>query len=107
MIKQMKTLHKSIEEHYDIDPDTELLEAYAAVLHSNRFSVDPVIIENRINNSTIPNKLEYVLEDGSTVAISEETFKLCNHHINTNKVVSFMNESKENFISVIKEIIKE
>ena len=103
----MKTLRKSIVEHYDIDPDIELLEAYAAVLESNRFSVDPVITENRTYDSYIPNKLEYSLEDGSIMAINEETFNLCKNYINNNKVVSFMNESKENFMFVVEKITKE
>ena len=103
----MKTLHKSIEEHYGIDPVIELLEAYANILVSNRFSVDPVIIENRSNSSNIPNKLEYKLEDGTLVAIDEETFKMCDKYINNNKVITFMNESKENFMFVINQLTKE
>lgn len=107
-ITEQTNLISSFKEHYDLVPDASLLESYSQELKSNRFTTDPVILDLRENQSSLTHRFEYTLNDGNNVSITEDTQNLLNQIlINNSKVINFMNESKDNFISVIQEIIKE
>ena len=67
---------KIIKEHYDIKVTEQLIESYVELASSKLFTIDPVVLKIRELNkldSIIENKLDYVLADGSIVAINEET----------------------------------
>jgi len=56
-------------------------------------------------DNIIEGKLDFILGDGSIIAIDESTFNkinniLCNH----SDIIDYMRESKQNFIYVIEQL---
>jgi hypothetical protein len=85
---------------------TTLVEAYVEFVNSKDFSIDQVVteIKSKSNDSQF-HKLEYVLKDGSTVALDEDTvIELSIKLKDKYKLVEHMRESKENFMQVIREL---
>ena len=72
------------------------------------FSVDPVIQNIRSLNvieSLIENKIDYKLDDGSIIAIDEDTQDLLNALlVDRQDIVEHMRANKENFLQVVREI---
>ena len=103
----MKTIETSIMEHYQLDSVPSILvEEYSALIESDRFSIDPVVIELRANQCSLHNKINYMLEDESIVSINKYTRnKLQSLLFNKYNVVEYMNESKDNFFKIIQLII--
>lgn len=99
---------KLIREYHDIKVTNSLIESYVELASSKTFSIDPVIHGIRAFNSIdalVENKLDYVLNDESIVAISEETQQMLNTLLEDKyQLVEYMRESKENFMHVIKEL---
>ena len=97
-----------IKEHHDVKVTDKLIESYIVMASSKTFSVDPVIHGIRSFNSIdslLENKIDYVLEDGSSVAIDEETQEMLNNLLEDKyQIVEYMRESKDNFMHVIKEL---
>ena len=97
-----------IREHHEIKITDKLIESYIQLASSKTFSVDPVIYGIRAFNSVdslLENKIDYELEDGSIVVISEET-QLALGSILEDKyqLVEYMRESKDNFMHVLREL---
>ena len=66
-----------IAEHNDIRITNTLIEQYRDKVASKSLSLDPVILELRKFNQAslaLSNKIDFTLEDGSRVAVSEETY---------------------------------
>lgn len=84
-----------------------LIESYLELASSGTFSVDPVITEIKKSQlSTFANKIEYVLEDNTKIAIDVATQELLNKLLeNKNEVVSYMRENKTNFMAVLRGVI--
>lgn len=97
-----------IKEHYDIKVTDTLIESYLELASSKIFTVDPVVQEIRKLNkldSLIENKVHYELQDGSIVAIDEQTQEQLNNLLANHKdVVEYMRESKDNFFNVVNKI---
>lgn len=97
-----------IAEHYDIKVTDSLIESYVELASSKIFTTDPVAAEIRDLNKfdrLVEGKIDFVLEDGSIVAINKDTQDVINNLIqNNNDIVEHMRESKENFLSVIQQI---
>lgn len=97
-----------IKQYHNVDKvkDT-LIESYLELASSGTFSVDPVITEiKRSQLSTFANKLEYVLEDNTKIAIDVATQELLNNYLkNKNEVVAYMRENKTNFMAVLRGVI--
>lgn len=95
-----------VRKHYDIEKITDtLVESYLELASSNIFSVDPVITEMKQNSSYFAGKLEYRLDDGSIIAINEDTQHLLNDLLSDKyQIVEYMRESKNNFMHVLKEL---
>jgi hypothetical protein len=85
--------------------NNKLLELYTDLLDSNRFSLDPIVMEFKTNKSKFYNKYEFTLEDNTNISISKDTYLLCKKYINNIDIITYMNESKGNFMNVIKELI--
>lgn len=96
-----------IKEHHHLEVvPSDLVEHYNTLIESKRFSIDPVVIALREQDSKLYNKITYTLEDGSIVSIDESTRgKLRNLFFNKYNEVSYMNESKDNFLKIIQLII--
>jgi hypothetical protein len=95
-----------IKKHYNIEKITDtLIESYIELASSNIFTVDPVIHEMKTGSSLITGKLDYTLEDGTVVAISESTQLQLNMLLKDRvEVVEYMRESKDNFMRIVREI---
>jgi len=97
-----------IKEYHDIKVTDTLIETYIQLASSNMFSVDPVVLEIRKLNKLdrlIENKLHYVLNDESIVAINPQTqVRLNNLFGDQKEIVEYMKESKDNFFYVVNKI---
>tara|TARA_B110000503_G_C6884252_1_gene304054 strand:- start:60 stop:374 length:315 start_codon:yes stop_codon:yes gene_type:complete len=100
-------IETSIMEHYLIDNvPSILIEQYTALIESDRFSIDPVVISLRDNKSGMYNKINYMLEDESIVSININTRNKLQNILNDKyNVIEYMNESKENFFKIVQLII--
>lgn len=102
----MTKIEDSIMEHYSVSAPETLVNYYRDLIESNRFSIDPVVIALREQDSKIYNKINYTLEDESTVSIDESLRdKLKTLLSNKYDVIEYMNESKEHFFKVVQLII--
>ena len=106
-IPQIK-IAELIKEHHDIKVTDTLIEQYIELASSKLFSADPVIQEIRKMNSVdnlVEGKIDYKLDDGSIVAIDEQTNKEINNLLAEHSdIVEYMRQSKHNFMSVIREL---
>ena len=97
-----------IKEYHDVKVTDTLIETYIELASSNIFSVDPVICELRKINkldTLVEGKLNYTLNDGSVIAINEATQEYLNKLLqDQNEIIDYMRESKQNFLSVLKQI---
>ena len=106
-IPQIK-IAELIKEHHDIKVTDTLIEQYVELASSKLFSSDPVIQEIRKMNSVdnlVEGKIDYKLDDGSIVAIDEETNQEINNLLAEHSdIVEYMRQSKDNFMNVIREL---
>lgn len=95
-----------IRKHHSIDKITNnLVESYMELASSNIFSIDPVITEIKQNSNELTGKLQYVLEDGTVIAINEHTQKRLSTLLEDKyQIVEYMRKSKDNFMHVVKEL---
>jgi hypothetical protein len=102
------TVANIIKEHHDIKVTDTLVESYKILASSNMFSVDPVVQHIRSMNRLdrlVENKLHYVLNDESIVAIEEQTQERLNKLLqNQNEIIEYMRENKENFMYVLSKL---
>ena len=102
------TVANIIKEYHDIKVTDTLIETYLQLAASHMFSVDPVVHEIRKLNKLdrlVENKLHYVLEDDSIVAIDLRTQEHLNNLLQKQtEIIEYMRESKENFFHVLKQI---
>ena len=103
-----KTIANIIKEHHNIKVTNTLVESYKQLASSTIFSVDPVVQQIRSLNKLdrlVENKLHYVLNDESIVAIDTRTQdKLNNLLQNQTEVIEYMRESKDNFLYVLEKL---
>lgn len=97
-----------IKEHHEVKVTDTLIESYKELASSKLFSADPVVQSIRSMNTVdnlIEGKIDYKLNDGSVVAIDEQTNQEINNLLTDHSdIVEYMRESKENFMHVIKEL---
>jgi len=97
-----------IKEHHDIKVTDTLIESYIELASSKLFTVDPVVQDIRELNKLdklVEGKIDYKLEDGSIIAINEYTQLRLNSLLkDQQEIIEHMRQSKENFISVLKQI---
>lgn len=91
---------------HDIKITETVLESYKHQLNSREFSIDPVITEvRRRMSSNFADKTEYALNDGSVVAISEETQSMLTSLLEDKySIVKYMRVSKDNFMHVVRKL---
>lgn len=98
-----------IREHHDIKVTDTLIESYLELASLKTYTTDIAVAEIRSLNPTdyaLSGKVDFVLNDGSSVAISESTYyELSNLIGDKYQLVDYMRESKDNFIRVVKELI--
>lgn len=100
-----------IKEEHGIKVTNNILEQYIKIASDKSFSIDPVIIRIREMNefdSVIDNKIHYILEDNSKIAVSIETQNVINNILqNNNEAVEYMKKSSDNFLKILDIIIRE
>lgn len=94
-----------ISKYHSIKITDKIVESYLDLASSNLFTIDPVLVEIKQKSSSIPGKIEHNLDDGSVVAIDEDTQTKLNTLLEDKyQIVEYMRESKENFMRIIKEV---
>ena len=97
-----------ISRHSDVEITDKLVEEYINKASSTDFNIDPILTEIKSGSiNELRNKLDYVLKDGTRIAISEENQILLNSLLKGNdEIVSHMSENKQNFMEVLKGVYK-
>ena len=97
-----------IKERHDIKVTDKIIESYITLASSKEFTFDPVVEDIRNLNKLdklFEGKMDFTLNDGSIVAINENTFEQINNIFeNHSDVIKFMRESKQNFVDVIEQL---
>lgn len=100
-----------ISETHNTKVTDKLLETYISLASSKVFIADEAVYKIRNLNkydSIVENRIDFVLDDGSTVLLHKETVKQLNNLLaNHSDIVEYMRESKENFIRVIDQVLGE
>ena len=93
-----------ISRHSDVEITDKLVEEYINKASETDFNIDPILTEIKSGSiNELRNKLDYVLKDGTRIAISEENQILLNSLLKGNdEIVSHMSENKQNFMEVLK-----
>ena len=93
-----------ISRHSDVEITDKLVEEYINKASSTDFNIDPILTEIKSGSiNELRKKLDYVLKDGTRIAISEENQILLNSLLKGNdEIVSHMSENKQNFMEVLK-----
>jgi hypothetical protein len=103
------TIAKIIREHYSVKVTIPLIESYIEYASSKQFTLDPVVIDLRKTNkltNLIEGKIDFILEDGNSVALEESTLIKIKTLINNDETVKIeeMRKSIDKFISVVRKI---
>lgn len=97
-----------IQKHHDVKITDTLIESYIDLASSKLFTLDPAVIEIRKLNKLdrlVEGKIDYKLEDDSTIAISQDTQnKLQDLFAAHSDIIDHMRETKDNFVQVLKQI---
>ena len=91
------------EHHSDVKVTDKLIETYIEAASSKLFTFDSVVsgIREHTEVKTI-NKLDFVLEDGTSIAIDRSTFDKLNNMLGQQpEIISYMRESTNNFLTVV------
>lgn len=100
-----------ITNHHNIRVTDTLIESYIELASSKIFTLDPVVKDIKTFNkldTVLENHLDFILEDGSKIIVSNDTLQHINNTFGEHAdVIEYMRESKENFLSVLSQMIKE
>ena len=93
-----------ISRHSDVEITDKLVEEYINKASETDFNIDPILTEIKSGSiNEFRNKLDYVLNDGTRIAINEENQILLNSLLKgKDEIVSHMSENKQNFMEVLK-----
>lgn len=94
--------------HNGVRVTDTLVESYVELASSRLFTVDPVVLSIRKLNKLdrlIESRIDFDLDDGSTVAVTESTQQKLNNIFEQHPdVVQYMKASKENFLEVLNQL---
>jgi len=93
-----------ISRHSDVEITDKLIEEYINKASTTDFNIDPILTDIKLRSiNEFRNKLDYVLKDGTKIAISEKNQILLNSLLKgKDEIVSHMSENKQNFMEVLK-----
>ena len=91
-----------ISRHSDVEITDKLIEEYINKASETDFNIDPILTDIKLRSiNEFRNKLDYVLKDGTKIAISEKNQILLNSLLKGNdEIVSHMSKNKQNFMEV-------
>jgi hypothetical protein len=100
-----------IEKYNDIQVTNTLVEKYIELASSREFTLDPVAFElrklNKFDYNFLEDKIEFVLEDNSTILISEKDYLNIKEVLESNQeAIDYLKNSKENFLKMLEIIQK-
>ena len=91
--------------HEDVKITDTIVEQYNDLNESLTFSLDPVLLEMKSPSVNFGDKVEFVLNDGTKIAISEHTLQNLSSVVKDKyQIVEYMRESTENFMRVIRKL---
>ena len=92
-----------ISRHSDVEITDKLVEEYINKASETDFNIDPILTDIKLRSiNEFRNKLDYVLKDGTKIAISEKNQILLNSLLKgKDEIVSHMSENKQNFMEVL------
>lgn len=95
----------------EVKVTTKLVETYMGLASSKTFTLDPVLLEMRKtykNANVFESKIDFKLDDGKQVAISEDTLKkienLLNNTTDKEEIIGYMRENTQNFLNVVRQL---
>ena len=93
-----------ISRHSDVEITDKLVEEYINKASETDFNIDPILTDIKLRSiNEFRNKLDYVLKDGTKIAISEKNQILLNSLLkDKDEIVSHMSENKQIFMEVLK-----
>ena len=93
-----------ISRHSNVEITDKLVEEYINKASETDFNIDPILTDIKLRSiNEFRNKLDYVLKDGTKIAISEKNQILLNSLLKgKEEIVSHMSENKQNFMEVLK-----
>lgn len=93
-----------ISRHSDVEITDKLIEEYINKASETDFNIDPILTDIKLRSiNEFRNKLDYVLKDGTKIAISEKNQILLNSLLKgKDEIVSHMSKNKQNFMEVLK-----
>lgn len=102
---------KIISETHNTKVTDKLLETYISLASSKVFIADEAVYKIRSLNKydcVLENRIDFMLDDGSTVLLHKETVKHLNNLLSGHSdIVEHMRQSKENFVKAITQILGE
>lgn len=109
IVSDTTTIAKIIREHHSVKVTVPLIESYIEYAVSKQFTLDPVVIDIRRSNkltNLIEGKIDFILDDGTSVALEESTLNKVKDMLNINESIKIedMRKSLDKFISVIRKI---
>lgn len=97
-----------IKEHHNVRVTDTLIESYIDLASSKLFTTDEVVKDIRKLTDvqrSVYNKIDFVLNDGSSIAINEETLNTINNIFGKETdIIEYMRESTDNFLSVVNQL---
>lgn len=98
------TIASLINEHHNTKVTNTLIESIRTLAETKQFTLDPVVEAIR-PSILIDDKIDFILEDGSTVYVDRNTIKQLNNIFSEHlDVVDHMKQSSNNFISVVEKL---
>jgi hypothetical protein len=98
-----------INEEHNIKVTDNIINQYIKLASNKTFTTDSVVHQIREMNkfeSSIGEKLQYVLEDNTIIAIDTETQNTLNSILKPD-VIDYMRESSNNFLKILNVILEE
>lgn len=94
--------------HPETRVTNRLIEELRHIAATKPFTLDPIVSEIRSSNDfdrLIESKVDFILDDGTCVAISDNTYELINNTLGEHAdVIEYMRASKDNFIQVVRQL---
>lgn len=102
----------ALKEDGEIKPSETMVKSFKTIIETKQFVPVSVLLQLRekTRNIEIPGKIDYILQDGSKVAIDIETNNRLNKTIDVKEsadLLDFMTKNSKNFLHVVEQILED